>query len=138
MEIVLLVEEIFQRRALIRYSLDADNALDNTFRRSSRPNGWNPTDLAYGVKATALRLHVSSLAKVMKLRFARFSFLTVYLNIRSRNSGKSDNNKGPLDLRYNSRSASYDLATRTGIPLPFEYCVRSLIFSVRIKPCISN
>lgn len=63
MEIVLLVEEVFQRRVLVRYSLDADNALDNTFRRNYRPNGWNPADLAYGVKATALQLHALSLAR---------------------------------------------------------------------------
>lgn len=61
MEIVLLVEEIFQRKALIRYSLDVDNALDNTFRRRCRPDGWIPTDLAYGIKATALQLHLSAL-----------------------------------------------------------------------------
>ncbi len=61
MEIVLLVEEIFQKRALIRYSLDADNALDTTFRRGCRPDGWIPADLAYGIKATALQHHVSAL-----------------------------------------------------------------------------
>lgn len=54
-EIIYLMEEIFQRKLMVRYELSSNNILSNTFRPSNHGGFWTPTELKQGLTSTLLK-----------------------------------------------------------------------------------